>query len=152
MTSAAAPAVSPAMTATAATGAPSASQAGHRDPRTDFRKPLQQARQQQQQASSSPSQPAASRDSDPKAAKHVDKDATASDAQDHAKDDDTAAAASTPDAAGAMLALLGQSIPAQATPVANRTEPAGARPSAASGWHYLSTFSMICCFSVSGWK
>ena len=116
MTSAAAPAVSPAMTATAATGAPSASQAGHRDPRTDFRKPLQQARQQQQQASSLPSQPAASRDSDPKAAKHVDKAATASDAQDHAKDDDTAAAASTPDAAGAMLALLGQSIPAQATP------------------------------------
>lgn len=81
--------------------------------RSDFRKPLLQARQQQQQAPSSQQAPASS--DDKTAAKASDADGQAhTDAQD--KPDKDAATASTPvpDPASAMLALLGQSIPAQA--------------------------------------
>lgn len=120
-------AVNTAIAATASS-APAAGQASNRDPRADFRKPLQQARQQQQQAQATPSQPPAARDGDPKSAKRATKPASAADdAHDHGKDDatTTGTAASPPDAASAMLALLGQSIPAQATPVPVATSDQG---------------------------
>lgn len=122
MTSAAVLSVNTAVAASASTNqASSTHDASGHAARSDFRKPLQQARQQQQQQQAPTSQQApASRDAKP-AAKDSNADSHASsDAPDKASKDDSTPAASMPDAATAMLALLGQSIPTQAaaTPAA----------------------------------
>lgn len=117
MTSTAALPVNTAVTAktSAATSAPSAQNGFGSNARADFRKPLQQARQQHQQQSQASRQSPASRDVATSAkATNVPHHASSSDSHDPDDKDQTTPAASTPDAATAMLALLGQSIPAQA--------------------------------------
>ena len=87
--------------------------ASRAQPRSDFRKPLQHARQQQQQTAQAPAQ----RDSgDDKTAKTAHRPASAGDTHDQPDHDDAPTSSANPDAASAMLALLGQSIPAQAAP------------------------------------
>jgi len=129
MTSAAVLSVNTAVATNATSShASSTHEAAGKAARSDFRKPLLQARQQQQhqqQASSSPPAPS-SRDARPAAKdSHADGHASSSDAQDKAGKDDatTASSTPTPDPATAMLALLGQSIPAQAaaTPATDAT-------------------------------
>ncbi|WP_201313869.1 flagellar hook-length control protein FliK [Dyella sp. EPa41] len=114
MTSAAVLSVTTAVAANATTShASSSHEATGNAPRSDFRKPLLQARQQQQQASSSQQAPSG-RDARP-AATDSRTDHHAADPQDKAGKDDATATTATPDPATAMLALLGQSMPAQPT-------------------------------------
>ncbi len=94
--------------------------------RADFRKPLQQARQQQarqqqarqqQQTSQASPRASASRDAAPAAkSTTAPRHGTTDDARGQDEKPSSAPATPTPDAATAMLALLGQSIPAQAAP------------------------------------
>ena len=128
MTSAAVLSVNTAVAASASTNqASSMHDASVHAARSDFRKPLLQARQQQQhqqQAPSSPQAPA-SRDAEPAARDSNADHHASSDAQDKAGKDDATPGATTPDAATAMLALLGQSIPTQAsaTPASSAAGP-----------------------------
>lgn len=133
MTPAAVPSVTTAATANAsASHGSSAHDAPGSAARGDFRKPLLQARQQQQQQqqgqqATSPSQ--ASPDAHVEAAANdakTDRHASSDDKQGKTGKtgkDDAAPTAVTPDPATAMLALLGQSMPAQAAavPVADAT-------------------------------
>lgn len=121
MTSTAALPVNTAVTAhaAAAASAPSAQNGFGSNARADFRKPLQQARQQHQQQSQASRQAPANRDATAStstkptsASRHT--SSSESHDQDEKDQATPAASTSTPDAATAMLALLGQSIPAQA--------------------------------------
>lgn len=118
MTSTAALPVTTAVTAhaSAATSAPSAQNGFGSNARADFRKPLQQARQQHQQQSSQTSRQApASRDTATATkGSNAPRHAAADDSHDQDDKEPSTTATSTPDPATAMLALLGQSIPAQA--------------------------------------
>ncbi|WP_130619370.1 flagellar hook-length control protein FliK [Dyella amyloliquefaciens] len=117
MTSTAALSVNTAVSAnaSAAASAPSAQNAFGSNARADFRKPLQQARQQHQQQSQASRQAPVSRDpaSSNKTAT-TQRHASSSDSHDQDDKESSNPSASTPDPATAMLALLGQSIPAQA--------------------------------------
>jgi len=119
MTSAAVLSVNTAVAASASTNqASSTHDASGHAARSDFRKPLLQARQQQQQQQApSPQQAPASSD-DKTSAKAPGGDShTHADAQDKSGKDDATVSTSVPDPASAMLALLGQSVPAQAAAV-----------------------------------
>lgn len=117
MTSTAALPVTAAVTAnaSAAMHAPSAQDGFGSNTRADFRKPLQQARQQHQQQSQASRQAPANRDATasakPASAPHH---ASSGDSHDQDDKDPAAPSTATPDAATAMLALLGQSLPTQA--------------------------------------
>ncbi|WP_430391044.1 flagellar hook-length control protein FliK [Dyella sp. 20L07] len=127
----------PAAAATSATMPAASGNASSSDAkRSDFSKPLQQARQQhlarqavQSRQASQP--PAPARATSPASTSST--AATHGDTRDHDKDDDTSKSTTSPDAAAAMLALLGQSIPATATPAPVASSPTAAADASITG-------------------